>query len=248
MYNTLIFDLDDTLTDDTENVKQAFKIMLEYKKENYTDEKFFRFRNIDLQTWKDRNDGKLISPYENNREKKVEWLRASRFIKFFGEENISYEEAVDVNNAYMEGMKAKVVARPGALETIKYLYEKGYRLAIATNGPRIPLQTKIEKLGIASYIDTVFSSEEVGFMKPFKEFYDGLIEKLEISDRKEVLFVGDDLEKDIRGGLENGLDTCWCNYNNGVNNKYKCKYQIRRLEDLKSILKGKEKDIDDDAR
>ena len=85
MYNTLIFDLDDTLTDDTENVKQAFKIMLEYKKENYTDEKFFRFRNIDLQTWKDRNDGKLISPYENNREKKVEWLRASRFIKFFGE-------------------------------------------------------------------------------------------------------------------------------------------------------------------
>ena len=67
MYNTLIFDFDDTLTDDTENVKQAFKIMLEYKKENYTDEKFFRFRNIDLQTWKDRNDGKLISPYENNR-------------------------------------------------------------------------------------------------------------------------------------------------------------------------------------
>lgn len=248
MYKTIIFDLDDTLTDDFENTKNAFRIAMNYINCEFAEEDFLRFHEIDVTTWRDRAAGKIITPYENDKLKKTEYIRASRFIKFFGEENISYEEAVNVNNAYMEGMKEKVVARPGALDIIKYLSEKGYRLAIATNGPKIPLQTKIEKLGIASYIDTVFSSEEVGFMKPFKEFYDGLMNKLEISDRREVLFVGDDLEKDIRGGLENGLDTCWCNYNNGVNTKYKCKYQIRRLEDLKSILKDKEKDIDDDAR
>ena len=36
MYDTIIFDLDDTLTDDCENIRQAFKIVLEYKKEYYT--------------------------------------------------------------------------------------------------------------------------------------------------------------------------------------------------------------------
>lgn len=236
MYKTIIFDLDDTLTDDFENTKNAFRIVMNYINREFKEEEFLKFHEIDVNTWKDRAAGKIITPYEDNNVKKTEWIRTSRFIKFFGEDNISYEYAVKLNNVYMEGMKEKVVARPGVLEIIKYLSEMGYRLVIATNGPRIPLQTKIDKLGISDYIDTVFSSEEVGFMKPFKEFYDGLMKKLEISERSEVLFIGDDLEKDIKGGLENGLDTCWCNYNNGLNSKYRCKYQIRRLEELKRIL------------
>lgn len=66
MYNTVIFDLYDTLTDDRENIRQAFEIVLEYRKENYTDEKFERFYSIDKKTWKDRAAGKLITPYEDN--------------------------------------------------------------------------------------------------------------------------------------------------------------------------------------
>ncbi len=248
MYKTIIFDLDDTLTNDLENTRSAFKVAMDYKNQEFTEEDFLRFHEIDVTTWRDRAAGKIVTPYDDDKVKKTEWMRASRFIKFFGEGNISYEEAVELNNVYMEGMKENVVARPGAFETIRYLFEKGYRIAIATNGPRIPLQTKIEKLGIRKYVNTIFSAEEVGFMKPHKDFYEGLMRKLEISDKSEVLFVGDDLEKDIKGGLENGLDTCWCNYNNDVNNKYRSKYQIRNLEELKNILKGKEKDIDDDAR
>ena len=69
IYNTIIFDLDDTLTDDCENIRQAFKIVLNYKKENYTDEKFERFYSIDKKTWRDRAAGKLITPYEDDIEK-----------------------------------------------------------------------------------------------------------------------------------------------------------------------------------
>ena len=220
MYKTIIFDLDDTLTNDFENTKSAFSIAMKYKGQEFTEDDFLRFHEIDVQTWKNRAAGKIVTPYDDDKIKKTEWIRASRFIKFFGEENISYEEAVELNNVYMEGMKAKVVARPGAFETIKYLSENGYRLAIATNGPRIPLQTKIEKLGISSYVNLVFSAEE-------------------------VLFVGDDLDKDIKGASENGLDACWCNYNNEENSEYRCRYQIKRLEELKSILKQKEQDIDE---
>ncbi len=73
MYNTIIFDLDDTLTNDRENIKQAFKIVLEYKKEQYTEEKFEKFYNIDKKTWLDRSAGKLITPYEDDINKKAQF-------------------------------------------------------------------------------------------------------------------------------------------------------------------------------
>lgn len=237
MYNILIFDLDDTLTNNLENVREAFRKVVEYRKEEFTEENFLRFYNIDLKVWHDRASGKLLTPYEDNKEKKAEWLRASRFIKYFGKSNITYEEAVEINNIYMNGMKEKVVPRKDCFETIKYLYDKGYRIIIATNGPIIPLQIKIEKLNISKYVDTVFSAEEVGFMKPSKKFYEGLMEKANLNGKEDILFIGDDLEKDIKGGIENNIDTCWCNYNNRSNNLL-CipKYEIHSLIELKRLL------------
>lgn len=235
MYKTIIFDLDDTLTDDRENVKQAFKIVMNYRNEQYTDEKFERFFQIDKQTWSDRAKGKLITPYENDKVKKAEWIRAYRFIKYFNDE-ISYEEGVNINNIYMEGLKEHVVSQEGSYEIIKYLYEKGYKIVIATNGPIVPLHTKLDKLNIANFIDTVFSAEEVGFMKPHKEFYKGLFEKAKIQETINILFVGDELEKDIKGAKENNIDACWCNYKHEVNNLYEVKYEINKLEELKHIL------------
>lgn len=237
MYKVLIFDLDDTLTNNLENVKEAFKKVIEYRKEKFTEEKFSKFYNIDLKFWSDRANGKLLTPYEDNKEKKVEWLRANRFIKYFGENNISYEEAVKVNDIYMNGMKEKVVPRENCFEVIKYLYDKNYKIVIATNGPLIPLKIKIEKLDIFKYMDTIFSAEEIGFMKPSKEFYEGLMNKSNLKVKEDILFIGDDLEKDIKGGIENGIDTCWCNYDNIPNNlSYIPKYEIHNLVDLKNIL------------
>lgn len=237
MYKVLIFDLDDTLTNNLENVKEAFKKVIEYRKEKFTEEKFSKFYNIDLKFWSDRANGKLLTPYEDNKEKKVEWLRANRFIKYFGENNISYEEAVKVNDIYMNGMKEKVVPRENCFEVIKYLYDKNYKIVIATNGPLIPLKIKIEKLDIFKYMDTIFLAEEIGFMKPSKEFYEGLMNKSNLKVKEDILFIGDDLEKDIKGGIENGIDTCWCNYDNIPNNlSYIPKYEIHNLVDLKNIL------------
>lgn len=234
-YTTIIFDLDDTLTDDKENVKVGFKKMLDYMNDEYSDEKVERFIKIDKQTWIDRNEGRLVSPFEDNKEKKTEWVRASRFLKYY-DNKISYETAVKLNNLYLDALKEKVVPREGVFEIIKYLYDKGYKLIIATNGPIVPLDVKLEKLNIKQFISTVFSAEEVGFSKPNKQFYDGLFEKAKLLKKEKILFVGDELSKDIKGGIENGLDTCWCNYKNDVNNEYDTTYEIHSILELKNIL------------
>lgn len=237
MYNVLIFDLDNTLTDDYENVKQAFKYLMKLKNEEYSEEKFLKFHKIDIETWRARANGEIITPFEDDIKKKTEWIRASRFLKFYGEDKISYQEAVKINNIYMEGMKLKVVPQKNTYEVIEYLYKRKYKIIIATNGPKVALGTKLEKLGILKFIELTFSAEEIGFMKPHFKYYEALLEKANISEKEEILFIGDDIEKDIRGGIENNIDTCWCNYNNLINNTYyKPKFEIKELLDLKNIL------------
>lgn len=236
MYTTLIFDLDDTLTDDFENCREAFKIMISSRNEIYSEEEFLKFRKIDKKTWEDRAAGRLLTPYEDDDEKKKEWIRTSRILKYYGEDKITYDEAVKLNNIYIEGMKEKVVSRPDALKVIKYLYEKKYRIIIATNGPLIPLKEKLIKIGIINYVDTIFSSEEAGQMKPHEKFYEKLFEKTKIIPSKEILFIGDNLDTDIKGGIAHGMSTCWCNYNNDGNNKYSVTHEIKKLSDLINIL------------
>ena len=119
---------------------------------------------------------------------------------------------------------------------INYLCDNGYKLVIATNGPIVPLKSKIEKLGIADCIDTIFSAEEVGYMKPNKAFYEGLLKKAKLTNLKDTLFIGDDLEKDVKGAIENKIDICWCNYDDAINDKYKINYEINNLKELKDIL------------
>lgn len=235
MYNIIIFDLDDTLTNDKENIKEAFKEVIKLKNEKYTDTEFERFYKIDKETWRKRAAGELSTPYEDNNEKKAEWLRAYRFLKYYNNE-ITYNEAVKLNNLYMEGMKRKIVSRPYTFETIKYIYNKGYKIVIATNGPIVPLNEKMNKLGITQYISNVFSAEEVGAMKPHEDFYKGLFKKIDVKPNDKMLFIGDELEKDIKGAIENKIDTCWCNYNNEKNTKYKINYEIHNLKELTSIL------------
>lgn len=234
MYNTIIFDLDGTLTDDKENVREAFKTILDYKNEEYSEEQFEKFYSFEREYWAARAEGKIKTPYEDDIKKKVEWIRANRFMLFFNN-SVDYEEAVKMNHIYLEGMRKKVVARDGALEIIKYLYDKNYKLVVATNGPIVPLKSKLQKLQIEQYFNVVFSAEEVGYMKPKKPFYEGLLKKSGITTKENVLFIGDELEKDIKGGIENGIDTCWCNYDN-EKATYKPTYEIHKLEELKKIL------------
>ena len=74
MYKYLIFDLDDTLTNDYENCIYAFKAAIALVGEEYTLENFLRFREIDKFTWNERAAGRFITPYEDDKVKMTEWI------------------------------------------------------------------------------------------------------------------------------------------------------------------------------
>lgn len=61
-YETLIFDLDDTLIDNNESMKYAFTIMINTLKLEYSDELFLKWKKFDAVYWHTWESGNMIVP------------------------------------------------------------------------------------------------------------------------------------------------------------------------------------------
>ena len=70
------------------------------------------------------------------------------------------------------------------------------------------LLKQLEMLGMLAYVDFLVSSEEAGAEKPALSFFARCVEKAGFG-KKECLFVGDSLRKDVLGALDAGLQAVW---------------------------------------
>ncbi len=92
-------------------------------------------------------------------------------------------------------------------------------------------------INIEQYVKDAFSSEEAGFMKPHDGFFEKFFKKIGPTQKDDMLIIGDELEKDILGGIINGIDSCWVNLKNMENDtEYNPTYEIHNLIELKNIL------------
>ena len=235
-YKKLLFDLDNTLVDDDENRRYAIKYVLLDRKETATKDKVENFINLDNQFWKDRAEGKIKNPYIfKSNEDKTKWVRAQRFMKYF--KDISFEEAVEINKKYISYLSKNIVPIKNSREILEYLYKKNYEIYIVTNSPQKIVNDKLSKIKAQKYIKETFSAEEAGRMKPHKEFFEKFFEKIGTDEKNDMIIIGDELEKDILGGIRNGIDSCWFNVNGQDNTtNLKPNYEIQDLIELKNIL------------
>lgn len=74
-------------------------------------------------------------------------------------------------------------------------------------------------------------------MKPSGVFFEKFFSKIQYYEKKDMLIIGDELDKDVLGGIQNEIDSCWFNRNRLENNtRYKPSYEINNLMELKDIL------------
>ena len=235
-YKKLLFDLDNTLVDDDENRRFAIEQILKERGDPEYKEKSKRYIDFDNKFWKDRAEGKIKDPYNfKSIEDKTKWIRAERFIRFFN--NISFEEAVAINNKYITYLNEHIVPIDNAEEVLEYLYNKEYELYIITNGPIKAINYKLNKINSINSIKRIFSAEEAGHMKPSSEFFERFFQTIGTYDKSDMIIIGDELDKDILGGINNGIDSCWVNIKNLKNDTcLKPNYEINNLLELKTIL------------
>ncbi|HEY6485926.1 MAG TPA: HAD family hydrolase [Candidatus Cybelea sp.] len=99
---------------------------------------------------------------------------------------------------------------PGAVELLKALRERGMKLGIVTNGLSETHREKIALLRISEFFDAIFLADEVGMIKPDPLMFAHACRTLGGAPAHSAM-VGDRYDRDIRGALEAGLFTVWLN-------------------------------------
>jgi len=136
----------------------------------------------------------------------------SFLIQFFGYPTSRMDPAVlqrAVDIFYAPEMTAWRL-QPGALETLKTLHAAGYKLAVIANyNLDRAFQRTVDYLGIRPYLDVCISSAAVEYRKPDEKIFNPVLERWGLLPY-EVVVVGDDLQHDIKGGIELGALTVQC--------------------------------------
>ncbi|HET9393893.1 MAG TPA: HAD family hydrolase [Candidatus Rubrimentiphilum sp.] len=99
---------------------------------------------------------------------------------------------------------------PGALDLLKQLRAAGIKLGLVTNGVSETHREKIALLEVSDYFDAIFLADEVGMVKPDPRLFAHACEKLGVEPAAAAM-VGDRYERDIAGAIEAGLYTVWMN-------------------------------------
>lgn len=72
----------------------------------------------------------------------------------------------------LEFYRERALARPGALEFVQALAERGVRMSVASSSPQPYLQAGLERCGFAPYLDAIVSVDDVGASKREPAVYD----------------------------------------------------------------------------
>lgn len=201
MYKYLLWDVDGTVLDFSASEVNAIKTLFQkYKIGECTDEMLKLYSGINAKYWQMLERNELTRPE----------ALVGRFREFFEEIGADTSIAEIFNKDYQLTLSDHIEFVKNAKEML--LAEKGkYTIVAVTNGTKVAQEKKLRLSGLDKIFDAIFISEDVGVEKPNTEFFDYVFEKLGITDKGEVLLIGDSLTSDMKGGNLSGIDTCWFN-------------------------------------
>lgn len=227
-YKHLFFDLDRTLYDfEASSLATLKELYDKYRlQEHY--ESFEEFHNI----YRRHNDV-LWSQYRNKTICKND-LRWMRFQMTLAEKNVlDHDLAKKMGVDYISLSPEKIMLFPQTHEILEYLSTR-YSLYLITNGFKEVQYKKVHNCKLEPYFTKIYTSEEVGFNKPEKAYFEAVINDCGALI-EESLVIGDDPEVDIKGAATLNIDTIWFN-TNGNTSAYPVTYEITCLKELKEIL------------
>jgi len=207
VYKHLFFDLDHTLWDFDTNAKHTltdiYKEFEMHSRVSAPFEDFYRqylFHNEIL--WKRYHNG-FISAEE------LKWKRMWRTLLDFriGDEML----AKNLSSRFMEILPTKKEIFPHTIEILDYLSAKGYSLHLITNGFEKTQWTKLLNSGLKNYFTHMVTSETSNSLKPKKEIFDYALNKAEALLHESIM-IGDNLEADIQGAINAGMDCIYVNH------------------------------------
>jgi putative hydrolase of the HAD superfamily len=206
---TVLFDLDDTLHDDT----YAFTTAAEEVAREVAAE-----HGVDALALKDayvaEAEGFWHRLTNEQARVKLSQLRTSMWRNALDAVGLGDPELAERSATNYNIYRKKYFSPfPDAVDLLKSLKARGIKLGLLTNGFSETHHEKIALLQITEYFDALFLADEVGMVKPDPLLFAHACRKLESSPSVSAM-VGDRYERDIAGAIEAGLYSIWVNVRN----------------------------------
>lgn len=224
MIRAVFFDIDGTLMDFHAAERSAFLTAMRLRGIDRAEERYPRYTAFNRALWQELERGTLSR----------EVLLQTRFPRFFAAEGIT--QSTDGFEAlYRAHLSDGHTLLAGAREILEYCAAK-YPLYVVTNGIAATQHKRLRDAALTQYFQKVYISEEIGYAKPDKRFFDSCMRDAGLRCPEQILIVGDSLTSDMRGGIDAGLKTCWLRPEASASRTLPVDYEITHLCELKGIL------------
>lgn len=229
-YKHLFFDLDHTLWDFEMNTKETLQDLYglnSLKERGVTDFEIFfsKYSYHNERLWDKYTKG--LIKQDELRWKRM-WLALLEFK--IADETLAKNIAVQ----YLEILPTKKNLFPYTFEILDYLKNKGYIMHLITNGFENVQYNKLRNSNLTNYFVEVITSEASNSIKPNKEIFEYALQKSGATIEESIM-IGDNLDADIQGGINAGLDTVFVNHLN-IEPHIHATYVVHHLKELENIL------------
>jgi putative hydrolase of the HAD superfamily len=230
-YKHLFFDLDHTLWDFEANSRQTLATLydsLQLKEKGVDD--FDRFHKNYLV----HND-KLWDRYRKGfiKSEELRWKRMWLSLLDFkiGDEKLAHQ----MGAAFLDLLPTRKTLFTGAIEILHYLAQKKYVLHLITNGFEKTQHAKLKNSGLDAFFTEVITSEGSNSLKPNKAIFDYALQKTNAVVQESIM-LGDDIDVDIAGARDAGLDQVYINHLNKPLPAIRPTYTVGSLKELENIF------------
>jgi putative hydrolase of the HAD superfamily len=229
-YKHLFFDLDHTLWDFETNSRQTLEELYHaldlQAKGVYSFELFYKNYMIHNDKLWDRFRKGFIK-IDDLRWKRM-WLTLLDFK--IGDEVFARAMA----KRFLDLLPTRKTLFPHTVEILQYLNDKGYALHLITNGFEQTQHLKLKYAGIDGFFAEVITSEGSNCIKPNKEIFEFAFQKTKALPEHSIM-IGDNIEVDIQGGINAGIDQVYVNHVN-VAPTIQPTYTVYSLKELEEIF------------
>ena len=193
-FTTVFFDIDYCLLDTPTSERRIIKELYAQQGQTVGDEVGDKYREINRDLWVYLDRGEITR----------ERLYVMRFEKLFSIYPF-FKPAEEVAPWFLDQLAHAYDAQAGAAHLLKRMRSSGVKIFTASNGIGSVMNGRVKNAGLAEYLTGGFAADEIGAMKPSRQYFDYIFKHSGETDLKKTLMVGDNPVTDVNGAVEYGM-------------------------------------------
>jgi FMN phosphatase YigB (HAD superfamily)/ribulose-5-phosphate 4-epimerase/fuculose-1-phosphate aldolase len=215
-YKGIILDLDNTLYSYDSCHSKALNNVILFLQNNYNTKKKYDelkdlYENISKQLKYE------VSNTASSHNKSIYFKQLIELL------NLNYSIVQVLTDMYWKTFFDNMVCFEGVKDFIVWNKNIGIKIGILTDYETEYQIQKLERLGLINFIDIIITSEEVGIEKPSSQMFQTILRKMDLRT-DEVIMIGDNFDKDIKGAVNINILSYWFNSNKTIKNINSIKY------------------------